>query len=75
MRELSKHFGCSGVVPGGLEVQGLGEGLPGVLTGWTMSPNWEESLEPVCLRGRAVPQALLHASDKRESRLGGQRHN
>ena len=37
---------------------------------WAAWLNWEESLEPVCLRGHAVPQALLHASDKRESWLG-----
>ena len=31
--ELGKHFGCGGVIPGGLEVQGLGKGPPGILTG------------------------------------------
>ena len=31
--ELGKHFSCSGVIPGGLEVQGLGKGPPGILTG------------------------------------------
>ena len=31
--ELGEHFSCSGVIPGGLEVQGLGEGPPGILTG------------------------------------------
>ena len=31
--ELSEHFSCSGVIPGGLEVQGLGKGPPGILTG------------------------------------------
>ena len=28
--ELSEHFSCSGVIPGGLEVQ---EGPPGILAG------------------------------------------
>ena len=31
--ELSEHFSCSGVIPGGLEVQGPGKGPPGILTG------------------------------------------
>ena len=30
--ECGKHRNCGGVIPGGLEVQGLGEGPPGVLT-------------------------------------------
>ena len=30
-----RDYSCSGVIPGGLEVQGLGKGPPGVLTGWT----------------------------------------
>ena len=30
--ECSKHLSCSGVIPGGLEVQGLGKGPPSVLT-------------------------------------------
>ena len=30
--ECSKHLNCSDVIPGGLEVQGLGKGPPGVLT-------------------------------------------
>ena len=30
--ECSKHLNCSGGIPGGLEVQGLGKGPPGVLT-------------------------------------------
>ena len=30
--EYSKHLNCSGVMPGGLEVQGLGKGPPGGLT-------------------------------------------
>ena len=29
---LSEHLICSGVIPGGPEVQGLGEGPPGELT-------------------------------------------
>ena len=31
--KLGEHFSCSGVIPGGLEVQGLEKGPPGVLTG------------------------------------------
>ena len=31
--EVGGHFGCSGVILGRLEVQGLGKGPPGVLTG------------------------------------------
>ena len=31
--ELGKHFSCGGVIPGRLEVQGLGKGPPGILTG------------------------------------------
>lgn len=31
--ELNENCGCSGVMPGGLEVQGLGKGPSGVLTG------------------------------------------
>ena len=31
--ECSENFNCCGVIPGGLEVQGLGEGPPGTLTG------------------------------------------
>ena len=31
--ELGEHFNCSGVVTGGPEVQGLGKGPPGILTG------------------------------------------
>ena len=31
--KCDKNFSCCGVMPGGLEVQGLGEGLPGVPTG------------------------------------------
>ena len=31
--ELGEHFDCSGVIPGGLEAQGLGKGPPGILTG------------------------------------------
>ena len=31
--ELGENFSCSGVVPSGLEVQGLGKGPPGILTG------------------------------------------
>ena len=30
--ECGEHFSCCGVVSGGLEVQGLGKGPPGVLT-------------------------------------------
>ena len=30
---LGEHFSCSGVIQGGLAVQGLGKGHPGVLTG------------------------------------------
>ena len=30
--ECGKHLDCGGVIPGGLEVQGLGKGPPGVLT-------------------------------------------
>ena len=30
--ECSKHLDCSGVIPGGLEVQSPGQGPPGVLT-------------------------------------------
>ena len=30
--ECSKHLNCCGVIPGGLEVQGLGKGPPDVLT-------------------------------------------
>ena len=30
--ECGEHFSCCDVVPGGLEVQGLGKGPPGVLT-------------------------------------------
>ena len=30
--ECGKHLNCGGVIPGGLEVQGLGKGPPGVLT-------------------------------------------
>ena len=31
--KLGLHFDCIGVIPGGFEVQGLGKGPPGVLTG------------------------------------------
>ena len=31
--ELGEHLDCSGVMPGGLEVQGLGKGPLGILTG------------------------------------------
>ena len=31
--ELGEQFGYSGVIPGGLEVQGLGKGPSGILTG------------------------------------------
>ena len=31
--ECGEHFGCSGVIPGGLEVQSLGKGLSSILTG------------------------------------------
>ena len=31
--ERGEHFGRSGVIPGGLEVQGLGEGPSSILTG------------------------------------------
>ena len=31
--ECGEHSGCSGVIPGGLEVQSLGKGLSGMLTG------------------------------------------
>ena len=31
--EFGENFNCSGVIPGGLEVQGLGKGPPGVLAG------------------------------------------
>ena len=57
--ECSKHLNCSGVIPGGLEVQGLGKGPPGVLTcgaaeqgafsGFDLFTPWTE------LRVRAMP--------------------
>ena len=31
--ECGEHFGCSGVIPGELEVQSLGKGLSSILTG------------------------------------------
>ena len=31
--ELSEHFSCSGITPGGLEAQGFGEGTPSIPTG------------------------------------------
>ena len=31
--KFGEHFSCSGVIPGGLEIQGLGKGPPGVLAG------------------------------------------
>ena len=31
--ECGEHFDCNGVIPGGLEVQGLGKGPSSILTG------------------------------------------
>ena len=43
--KCSEHFSCCGVVPGGLEVQGLGEGPPGMLTGGAADQSVLSSLD------------------------------
>ena len=63
-----RTVGCNGVISGGLEIQGLGKGPPGVLTGWTALFNWEDSPKPVFLNGHAAPLPHLHAP---KSWLGG----
>lgn len=52
--ELSKHFGCGGVTPSGLEVQGFGKGPAGVLTGGPMAVP-----TPLSHRGQSPRASIL----------------
>ena len=78
--KCSGHLDCSEAIPGGLEVQSLGKGLPGLLTGWAAGRGrmWEPMMAPD--RWRWTNAAPILPSDlssrKREGlhRLRGWEH-
>ena len=53
--ELGEHCGCNSVISGGFEVQGLGKGPAGELTGSEAQLNWEL----VCLHGPTGREPVL----------------
>ena len=45
LNECGEHFGCSGIIPGGPEVQSLGKGLSSILTGGTAEKSMPSGLD------------------------------
>ena len=43
--ECGEHFGCSGIIPSGLEAQSLGKGLSSILTGGAAEKSMLSGLE------------------------------
>ena len=69
--KFGEHFSCSGVIPGGLETQGLGKGPPGVLAGGAAEKSVLGCLD-FLLTPWAKPQARAHKRTT-TSRRGSQR--